>query len=386
MSRNRFGRESMRFKAKFMEKELRNAVTLSYTQHTEDSSKTKAILAEYGFVVVTNISSSEECKNTEALLYKDLCGLIDKPKITDSRITRVVKELENNEIHWPHASIPGIPTKGFCASNAMPQGEFAWETRLNPRVKTVFADLHETKEEEMCVGMDLPFFNPLSYAAKDTFFWGHADQDTRLENGKTKSYQGILYIWPSTKNNTSNTILVPKSHVEHYDKLLGAIPTTFGAGHGLYVDDVSDDKTWKELRQVWLDDARRVDVPAGSLLMFDSMMLHQGYPSGSRLAQTISWEPKSLRTTEALKRKLQAIHMGIGTTHWASHGTHHGACKSFLRRKPKSQVYNDYNYPHKIVFPLKPLKPVPLITKLNPYKASIKEMTEQIKPEYRDVL
>ena len=56
----------------------------------------------------------------------------------------------------------------------------------------------------------------------------HADQNINLNLGCENSYQGILYVWDSTKNNTSNTVILPKSHKKHYKKLLTATPKSFG--------------------------------------------------------------------------------------------------------------------------------------------------------------
>ena len=114
----------------------------------------------------------------------------------------------------------------------------------------------------------------------------------------------------------------------------------------------------KKIRQAWHEGARRIQVPAGGLLIFNSMTMHQGYPSGRRLAQPISWEPKFLRTDDALARKVTALHMGIATTHWASHGTYQGASLAPPYFTPGEQKYDDDI--NKCELPMVPMVPFPL--------------------------
>lgn len=229
--------------------------------------------------------------------------------------------------------------------------------------------------------MDLPFFNPSKKKEKDTDCWCHADQDIRLkEGGGHPSHQGILYVWDSTQHNSSNTILWPKSWDSEYHKLIKCVPSNVRDGHGLYVDKVTDNKVKKDLMDGWVANARRIQVPKGSLLIFNSRTIHQGYPCGYRLAQTISWEPRKYRNDDALHRKLQAIHRQIGTTHWASLGIHHGA--SFVRSRKEN-----YSTDHmECVFPMKTIHPVPA-KEILPWKnSSSDEMMNALHNEYKDCI
>merc|ERR1712070_645112 len=75
-------------------------------------------------------------------------------------------------------------------------------------------------------------------------------------------------------------------------------------------------------RQAFIDEAvgktRRVPCPAGSLLLWDSRTIHQGWKGGPRLAQPICMEPrrnKNPAAREARLRKLFACATGVPTTH-----------------------------------------------------------------------
>lgn len=369
-----------RWRAEFMEEDLRNSVTIDFDGYKNNI---KDVLKEYGFVVVTGILSEQEREDAEALLYEDLLDSIDDDKITNQQLKKVVKDIRDSKLHWPKASIPGIARKGFMSTMGFPQGKFAWKLRLNEKCKQIYQYLHD--EDDLVVGMDLPFFSPDSTTSKDSDMWPHADQNINLKKGCDNSYQGILYVWDSTQRNTSNTVVWPKSWDKEYHTLLdGANPSLLGTNvaHGLYIKEVTDQKTKDDLFNGWKQHSRRVQVPAGALLIFNSRTIHQGYPSGYRLAQTLSWEPKSFRQDDALLRKVQAMHMGIGTTHWASLGVHHGA--SFIKayRPPK---YSDVH--HNCVIPMKHIYPVPLKNQIKWCKdKKLSELMEEVKDEYKDVI
>merc|ERR1740121_2213771 len=75
--------------------------------------------------------------------------------------------------------------------------------------------------------------------------------------------------------------------------------------------------------------ARRVPVPAGGLLLWNSKTVHQGWRGGPRLAQPVCWEPASRRPAAARERKLRMAALGLPSTHWASLGLPHmllGSC------------------------------------------------------------
>lgn len=367
------------FTAKFMEDALRKKVTVTFGEYKE---KIKDILDEYGFVVVTDILSNQEIGNAESLLYEDLLESIDYENIKDNRLLKVVQNIKDSKLHWPKSSIPGIVKKGFMSYYGFPQGKFAWNLRTNTKCKEIYQFLHN--EDDLVVGADLPFFNPDNNPLDNSDLWPHADQNINLKKGCDNSYQGILYVWDSTQNNTSNTIIWPESWKKEYYDLLSAIPKSFGTGidHGLYIKDIPDNDIKTNLFSGWKKNSRRIQVPSGSLLIFNSRSIHQGYPSGLRLAQTLSWEPRIYRNEDALLRKLQAIHMGIGTTHWASLGIHHGA--SFCKYQ-KEEKYS--NYHNACVIPMKKITSFPLNKQIKFNKGTkIDLMMQNIKDEYKDVI
>lgn len=367
------------FSAPFMEPSLVDDVTIDFKNYKENI---KDVLDTNGFVVVKDILSKEEQTEAELLLYNDLLEAVDYDNIKDERILKLVNDIKQNKYHWPKSSIPGLVGKGFLSYHGFPHGSFAWKLRTNQKCKEVYQYLHN--EEDLVVGMDMPFFNPDDTPQHKSDLWPHADQNIELKKGCENSYQGILYVWDSTQKNTSNTVLLPKSWNNEYYKLMSAKPESFGTelAHGLYVRDVPDAAIRNELMDQWKKNARRIQVPAGSLLIFNSRTIHQGFPSGYRLAQTLSWEPKSCRSKEVFINKVKLLNMGIGTTHWASLGMQHGA--SFTRFK-KVEKYCSYH--NACVIPLKKIKPYPVNAVYKSIKkVSIDDLVNNIDKEILDII
>jgi ectoine hydroxylase-related dioxygenase (phytanoyl-CoA dioxygenase family) len=351
---------------------------------------------EWGFVCVNNILSEEEQKEAEDLWYGDLLQSIDESGITDPRLKSVVKLVQDGSEHFPKDSLPGLSSKGFASLYGVPQGKFSWKMRTNQKVKKIYEHLHQNTD--LCVSMDVPFFTPDPYSKPECLMWSHADQNINVRDskgeiiGSPNSHQGIIYVWGSDKQGTSNTVVIPKSHKNEYFELLNSIPESNYDGHsGIYISNIPNPTIREKFVKIWKEKARRIPAKAGSLLIFNSKTIHQGYQNGYRLAQTVCWEPKKYRSEEALNRKVQACVMGIATTHWASIGTHHGV--SFI--KPKPQKY-DGKFHHRNIFPLKNI-PLECLTeeansKWKVYRGRkipttpIDQLIKLIKPEYMKFL
>jgi hypothetical protein len=411
------------FEAPFLEKDILEEITI---KNYYDIEKAKKAHDKYGFYIVLNCLAKDEkeaekfynedkkilesvmknnkyfpkqyynCKQAEEDLYNDLLKSIDIKNIQDKRLLTIYDKIKSGEMHFPKASLPGLASKGFLSLYNFPHSEFVWKLRMNERARYHYSLMHDANYNDMCVSMDVPFFTP-SEAYEQCKGWYHVDQNHLLQTsndfGSKLSLQGILYVWDSIYDNTSNTILIPKSHKDEYETILNGIsPELYKEyGHGLYANK-TDLETQKKLVNSWNTKARRIPVPSGALLIFDSRCVHQGYQSGFRFAQTLCYEPKINRLDEAYMRKLQAVNGGIATTHWASLGIHHGV--SFI--KPREEYYSQ-NY-HKNIFKLQNIDSFSLnndLYKNNSNKKFVmqkikqlnkKDLEKNIKPEILDVL
>jgi len=89
------------------------------------------------------------------------------------------------------------------------------------------------------------------------------------------------------------------------------------------IEDLKSEELSQRLSDRWRRESRRVTAPAGSLLLWSSRTLHQGWSGGPRLAQPVCWEPVGRRSDRAFEKKLRLAALGLPSTHWASLGIPH---------------------------------------------------------------
>lgn len=212
-------------------------------------------------------------------------------------------------------------------------GEMAWKARMNAKVRDIFARIFET--EDLACGLDMvtPFQTPDGIAERDNLQWLHVDQNV-LTGVTHECYQSILYLWPSGGEDRSTTVVWPGSHRDDgfYGHLIkdslakerAGLRNACGIPFGHYLEvnqlkDIGGDALVKEA----VASAQRIPVPAGSLLLWSSRTLHQGWKGGPRLAVPICWEPKDRVSAEARKRKLFMAAAGLPSSHSPSEALIH---------------------------------------------------------------
>merc|ERR1712019_193468 len=186
---------------------------------------------------------------------------------------------------------------------------------------------------ELATGTDVVFWSAMdSERAADNDQWLHVDQNHR--SGLTHlCAQGVLYIWPSVGENASTTALWPGSHLEPYQRLMRdrhAIQKgrkELGS-QSVRINSLQDYAERASLAEQAIAGTKRVPCPAGSLLLWDSRTIHQGWAGGPRLAQPVCWEPKSRRDEDARMRKLYCCAAGVATSHSSSEGRVHGMARA----------------------------------------------------------
>jgi len=230
---------------------------------------------------------------------------------------------------WTKDTLNELGDNGRLWGRGIAHGRFAWECRMIPQVRECFSYLYGT--DDLVVGLDMPFFAPSSAkAARTNKAWPHVDQN---ENAglRRRCYQGILYVWSAEGSGASTTVLLPKSHRDFYKQIMkdSRCPST---GHFVMLERLASSA---ELKATFKEGARRIPVPAGALLLWDSRTTHQGWDGGPRLAQPICWEPRDWRSPEALQRKRRCCVLGIATSHYASLGQlHPSLCETQFLPRP----------------------------------------------------
>lgn len=210
--------------------------------------------------------------------------------------------------------------------------------------------LFDVAPSELATGTDVVFWSAMdSEAATNNQQWLHVDQNHR--SGLTHlCAQGVLYIWPSTGEHASTTALWPGSHLEPFQRLMRdghAIQKGRKAlgSQSVRINCLKDYTERASLAEQAIAGTKRVPCPAGSLLLWDSRTIHQGWAGGPRLAQPVCWEPKSRRDEKARLRKLYCCAAGVATSHSSSEGRVHGMarvgaprCERGSATKPALQV------------------------------------------------
>mmetsp|Transcript_147806 Transcript_147806/g.275494 ORF Transcript_147806/g.275494 Transcript_147806/m.275494 type:complete len:479 (-) Transcript_147806:90-1526(-) len=257
-------------------------------------------------------NGSRFCAAHAPAIESSLCDLDAKP--------RVGPPLQLSE--WPLDSLSELGTGERCSQRGLPQGKFAWACRCLDSAKRLYEILHGTGD--LVIGLDNTFFVPESAPIQTkNREWPHVDQNFNC-GAKFKDmdcYQSVLYIWPSTAEHASTTVVWPKSHKEVHAQMMKDAECS-SRTHFVEIRSLSE-SLQEELLPRWRSEARRVPVPAGAVLLWNSRIVHQGWSGGPRLAQPICWEPRSRRDDAAFERKLRLCALGLPSTHWASLGFPH---------------------------------------------------------------
>lgn len=308
------------------------AITVPFA---EAEARLQTVLDAHGVAVVSDVVSAEECQLLEALFCQDLRNVLDDAALQAAGAevqTAAMAALEDPRC-WPEASMDALGDKGSshrCQLRGLPHGRFAWEARLQPRVRRAYEILHGTSE--LVSSCDNSFFvSSFAQAADSNRSWPHVDQNKHDETVTDAEgrfmrdwdvYQGILYVWPSTQECSSTTVVWTGSHTGVYEELMRPRHIVKRGQKGRHFTSFDVAKATSLIPQ-WQENARRVPVPAGGLLLWSSRTVHQGWTGGPRLAQPVCWEPVSRRTEASRERKLRLAALGLPSTHWASLGIPH---------------------------------------------------------------
>jgi hypothetical protein len=258
-------------------------------------SQLSEVFREYGCALVTDVLTAEECRSMAAAWSRDLAGANFRPR---DRL-------------GPGGSGPF--SSGYGIINGLLHGEMAWRARLHARIRRMFGILHRCPPEDLVTGIDVVFFSPenANGSAKENLQWLHVDQTNEDFN-----VQSVLYIMDSRSEWRSSTAVWPGSHHEVYRRLMRDSKATelsqqTSRVQSLQLNDCKETRIVDEA----VTNTRRVPCPAGSLFLWDSKLIHQGWSGGPRLAQPICFEPRKWRDEPAFLRKLFACATGMSTTH-----------------------------------------------------------------------
>ena len=308
--------------ARLMDAAEAAAITVAF----EDAShRLPAVMAEHGVAIVTGVLGADDIALLESALSDDLAELVDANAIAsaDSSVRASWERAQAEGLRgWPAASLAACGGRGRLQDRGLPHGRFAWGARMHERTRAVYSVLHGTTD--LVSSCDNAFAATNQPEEQTNKNWPHVDQndhDERVPCRDWSIYQGILYLWSSETSHASTTVVWPGSekHYQLYQKDPW-VSARLAAGypHFTLIATMEAGKDRTALSNGWDAGARRVPVPAGSLLLWTSRTTHQGWNGGPRLAQPVCWEPRTRRDARARERKMRLAALGLPSTHWAS--------------------------------------------------------------------
>lgn len=185
--------------------------------------------------------------------------------------------------------------------------EFAWYLRTRPQIIKTFADLYKTDMDNLVTSFDGSCYYKPNTKLSDGL-WTHTDISPKLSK-EIKCYQGFV----SLSNNISNSLQVYEgSHNMHENYFRSK-------------NQENDKKNWHKIDKSYLDnmkDKRKIlEIPAGSLVLWDSRTFHQNIIKNKdeeRLVQYICMMPKdNIKNTPSIqKKRLKYLLDRRTTSHW----------------------------------------------------------------------
>ncbi|KAL3918960.1 MAG: hypothetical protein SGPRY_005806 [Prymnesium sp.] len=237
----------------------------------------------------------------ERLFQDDLTSLIDATQISKQTLA-----VRNSYARFKSEGIRSFPQSsadllcdgsGFALRRCLSHGSFAWRVRSHPAVHAAFATLFPSEPGPLVSSLDVTFFRPSwGEEAGSAPLSAHADMNLhdvreQLRGTERETYQGALYLWPALPHaRPSCTVVWPRSHTAAYDALMrdGAFRRSGACGeHYSEVRSMDEPEAAHRLAEEWAAGARRVQAPAGSLLIWNSKLIHTGWKEGPRLAQAV---------------------------------------------------------------------------------------------------
>lgn len=248
-------------------------------------SEIKNALARDGYAIITDVLTPEEVTQYKQKFYNWQNAIPDykwmQPRVSPHGIHK----------HWGAG-----------------QTELAWLIRTHPNVKGIFRKLWDLPGDgELAVSFDGSCYIPKDHKCKDNV-WTHTDQAPNQKG--IHCYQGFVSI---TDNKERTLVVYEGTHLEHEE----------------YFEkrNVSGSKKWNLIDHAYLDgikDKKKVlNVPAGSLVLWESRTFHQnqyGAPgSEERIVQYVSYLPKNNPgyTPAQQKKREKYFDDGRTTSHWA---------------------------------------------------------------------
>jgi len=315
--------------------------------HIKFGQDPKPNLQKYGYCIVENVFTNQECDTTIDSMWSWLEGL-------GTGIKRNDKSTWNNG-NWPHYSKQGM------LQHTLGHEEFMWKIREHISVLYLFYQIYGTFD--LLVSFDGATIGrppETGYTTSPKSSWIHTDQN--VVNG----------VNPDKVHSTDKYCVQGIANFEHCGDDDGCLFVGEGSHllHSkLFVENKQVPKdnwyifTEKDIEFMKNKEVKfiKTNAPKGSMILFDSRCAHSGYPSQNNRAVErfryviyVSMAPAIRATQKDIDKKIKAIRDGKTTTHWSSNNTKifplpqtYGKLLPYLTRKENIPDYQNWSQTRK---------------------------------------
>ena len=271
-------------------------------------------LNKYGLVIIPRILNQTEIENMNNGMWDFLEHITQKFEIP---IKRNKKETWNSFYQL-------YPVKSMIIQHwSMGHSQHIWDIRQNPKIVDIFAKIWDCHQEDLLTSFDASSFH-------------FPPEETGLGFDKDKKDRYWYHTDQSFKRNDFECV---QSWITGFDVNEGDATLAFlENSHNFHKDfaikfNAKKKDDWYQLNdehlKFYIDhcgcDIKKVECPAGSMVLWDSRLIHCGIePSPERKKPNfrnvsyICMMPRALSDSENIKKKIQAFEELKTTTHWAT--------------------------------------------------------------------
>ena len=242
--------------------------------------RAKESLATKGYAIIENVLTAEQVMQAKQYFSDWLAA--------------------NTELANKHKK---IDPHGIFKFGEVGHQRHAWFIKTFDQVQTPFRAIWDT--EELTTGFDGSCWIPSEYNGKDKI-WTHTDQAPDTKG--LACVQGFVAL---TTNKERTLVVYEGSHLLH---------ETY-----MQENNIKGKKNWLLIEHEYLqriaEKKRILEVPAGSLVLWDSRTFHQnqyGNPGEERIVQYVCFLPKKHKsnTPSQQKKRLKYYEERRTTSHW----------------------------------------------------------------------
>ncbi len=265
----------------------------------------------YGLVIIPKILNQTEIENMNNGMWDFLEHITQKFEVP---IKRDKKETWNSFYKL-------YPVKSMIIQHwSMGHAQHIWDIRQNPKIVDIFAKIWDCQPDSLLTSFDASSFHfppeETGYGFFENNYWYHTDQS--FKRNEFECVQSWITGFDVNQGDATLAFL-EKSHLFHKDFAI--------AFNAKKKDD------WYQLNdehlKFYIDqcgcEIKKVECPAGSIVLWDSRLIHCGIePSPERKKPNfrnvsyICMMPRALSDDVNIQKKIKAFEELKTTTHWAT--------------------------------------------------------------------